>query len=80
MNRPRVNETDQDVEQTTGEHYEFEDTQRNPPQLAGHAWKQRGLMVFCTSCPFEHGFLLDDPSLTLTGLDADGFPQFVKHE
>ncbi len=76
-----MNETEQNTEPVVeAEHLEFEDTQRNQPVMAGHAWKQRGIVVYCTSCPFEHSFFLDDPNLTLTGLDANGYPTFVKHE
>jgi hypothetical protein len=75
------NETQEQTEQTVAaEHWEFDTTAIQPPQLAGHAWRQRGVMVYCSSCPFEHGFVLDDPSLTLVGLDGDGYPQFIRHE
>ncbi len=75
-----MNETDKDTQPAIeAEHMEFDTASLATPVMAGHAWRQRGVVVACTSCPFEHSFMVE-PNLTLTGLDDDGYPQFVRHE
>jgi hypothetical protein len=41
---------------------------------APHNWRQEGMLVSCTSCPFGHGFGIS-PGMVLTGVE-DGKPVF----
>lgn len=44
------------------------------PELTGHAWRQRGTQLYCTSCLFEHGAYIE-PGYQLYGIDEKGIPQ-----
>lgn len=41
--------------------------------LSGHNWTQRGPMLICQSCPFEHSQHIP-PHLIYKGLDREGLP------
>jgi len=38
--------------------------------MRGHNWRQRGQEIFCTSCPFSHGFFVS-PDQQLVGIEND---------
>lgn len=38
--------------------------------MRGHNWRQRGIEIFCTSCPFQHGFFVT-PNEMLVGIEND---------
>lgn len=42
-------------------------------KMQGHAWRQMGNMIECSSCPFAHGFALE-PGHLMTGINENGFP------
>ena len=73
-----MNEVSKD-EAVASEHLEFSEDAREQPKLDGHQWRQRGVVVYCASCPFEHSFLVG-PEVSLVGLDEHGFPKFISHE
>lgn len=61
------------------EHYETplsEVVEALKPNMRGHGWRQRGTEVYCTTCPFEHGFTVP-PGTQLVGVDDTG-PKFKK--
>ena len=41
--------------------------------LAGHNWVQRGPVLTCRSCPYEHSQFID-PRMIYKGLDPEGIP------
>lgn len=43
------------------------------PELAGHAWRQRGTELICESCPFTHASYIP-PDYQLFGIDDKGMP------
>lgn len=43
------------------------------PELAGHAWRQRGTELICESCPFTHASYIP-PDKQLYGIDEKGYP------
>lgn len=47
------------------------------PELSGHAWIQRGTMLVCQSCQFEHASFLE-PGYQLYGIDPQGLPMIRK--
>lgn len=47
------------------------------PELAGHAWRQRGTELVCESCPFTHASYIP-PDLQLYGIDDNGYPMIRK--
>lgn len=42
-------------------------------KMQGHNWRQQGIEVFCTSCPFRHGFYVQ-PGTFVKGTDEEGKP------
>lgn len=46
-------------------------------QMQGHLWQQRGIEVYCTSCRFNHGFIVQ-PGIFVTGTAEDGKPILKK--
>lgn len=46
-------------------------------KMQGHLWRQQGIEVFCTSCPFRHGFYVR-PGTFLKGTGDDGKPMLEK--
>lgn len=65
----------------------FDVSEMPQPELAGHAWRQRGIEIICGSCPFTHSSTPTDtitgmPALLthqLTGIDPKtGYPIFTK--
>lgn len=47
------------------------------PELAGHAWRQRGTELICESCPFTHASYIPPP-YQLYGINDKGFPMIRK--
>lgn len=48
------------------------------PQLTGHAWRQMGTQLICTSCSFNHISYLP-PNYQLYGVTEDGKPMLRKY-
>jgi len=65
------------------EHYEVSDAElaaareQMARRMTGHNWRQQGTQVYCTSCPFQHGFSVP-PGQLLTGISSEGHPEFKK--
>lgn len=47
-------------------------------KIKGHAWRQQGNAIVCTSCPFEHSFIVR-PGTFLVGIDESGNPVLKEH-
>lgn len=47
-------------------------------KINGHAWKQQGITITCTSCPFHHSFYVP-PGTFLKGVDKQGNPILEEH-
>lgn len=42
-----------------------------------HVWRQKGNMIYCIACPFEHGNSVPS-NILLTGTDEEGKPILLK--
>lgn len=56
---------------------EFDLASLPKPELTGHGWVQRGTLLVCQSCEFEHGTHID-PGYQLYGIDEKGYPLIRK--
>jgi hypothetical protein len=64
-------------ETSNGTAYEIDLDNLPKAELTGHAWRQQGTMLQCTSCTFSHGTFLD-PEYQLYGIDGNGMPLIRK--
>lgn len=60
-------------EQSNEKPIHYEATLPEKTGLAGHNWVQRGPVLTCLSCPYEHSQFID-PRMIYKGLDEDGLP------
>lgn len=77
MQYKQSNNRGQANEEIKEESSEFDLASLPKPELTGHAWVQRGTMLVCQSCQFEHGNHID-PGYQLYGMDEKGYPLIRK--
>ena len=65
------NDQNQEPEHEIISQFDLEDMPK--PELAGHAWRQRGTELICESCPFTHASYIP-PDKQLYGIDERGYP------
>jgi len=64
-------------EEVKGEQHEIDLSQIPKATLEGHMWRQEGIYLHCTSCPFNHGTFIE-PGYQLYGIDDNGAPLIRK--